>query len=88
MFIITTRPMTVSAGPALVGPAFGKCKVPANGSVIDFTATPKCTTITAAAIWPTSFTSGGRSKRSSSAPTKVISVAAISTPCHISLLEP
>ena len=47
-FIISTRPITVRIGPAFVAPAFGRCSVPMNGSVIDFTATPKCTTITAA----------------------------------------
>jgi hypothetical protein len=88
MFIITTRPTTVSAGPAFVAPALGKCRVPTNGNVITFTDTPKCTTITAAAICPTSFTIGGRSKRSSSAPTTVMSAAASNTPCHICALEP
>jgi hypothetical protein len=81
-FIITTSPTTVSAGPALVAPALGKASAPTNGSVIDFTTTPKCTTITAAAICPASFTIGGNSKRSSSAPTKVMSAAASSTPCQ------
>ena len=41
MFIITTSPATVRAGPAFVAPALGKCKVPAKGRVIDLTATPK-----------------------------------------------
>ena len=45
-FIIATSPITVSTGPAFVIPAFGKASVPTNGSVIAFTATPKCTTIT------------------------------------------
>ena len=27
-FIITTRPITVSTGPALAGPVLGKCEVP------------------------------------------------------------
>ncbi len=48
-FIIATSPTTVSTGPAFVGPALGKARCPAKGSVIAFTATPKCTTITAAA---------------------------------------
>ncbi len=39
-FIITTSPITVSAGPALVAPALGKWSVPANGKVIALTATP------------------------------------------------
>jgi hypothetical protein len=39
-FIIATRPTTVRMGPALVGPALGKCRTPTNGSVITFTATP------------------------------------------------
>jgi hypothetical protein len=39
-FIIATRPITVSTGPAFVTPAFGNASVPTNGSVIAFTATP------------------------------------------------
>ncbi len=39
-FIIATRPITVSTGPALVAPALGKCRMPTNGSVIASTATP------------------------------------------------
>jgi hypothetical protein len=39
-FIITTSPITVNMGPALAGPALGKCRVPANGSVTALTATP------------------------------------------------
>ncbi len=39
-FIIATRPITVSTGPAFVTPALGKASVPTNGSVIAFTATP------------------------------------------------
>jgi len=81
-FIITTSPITVRIGPALVKPASGKARWPANGSSIAFTATPKCTTITAASTWPASFTPGCSSKRSSSAPTAVITAAASSTPCH------
>jgi len=81
-FIITTSPSTVSTGPALVTPALGKASCPTNGSVITLTATPKCTTITAATIWPISLSAGGRSKRSSSAPTSVITAAAIITPCQ------
>ncbi len=81
-FIITTSPITVSTGPAFVGPAPGKASRPTNGSVIVFTATPKCTTITAATTCPMSLTAGGSSKRSSSAPTSVITAAPSSTPCH------
>ncbi len=81
-FIIATSPTTVSTGPAFVTPALGNARWPTNGSVIDFTATPKCTTITAASTCPASFTNGGSSKRSSSAPTSVITAAPISTPCH------
>jgi hypothetical protein len=81
-FIIATNPSTVSTGPALVGPAFGKCSTPANGSVIALTATPKWTAITAASSWPASLIAGGRSKRSSNAPTSVITPAASSTPCQ------
>ena len=81
-FIITTRPITVSTGPASAGPVLGKWSWPMNGSVIAFTATPKCTTITAASTWPSSLTAGCSSKRSSSAPTSVITAAASSTPCH------
>ena len=40
-FIIATRPTTVSSGPAFVAPALGSASTPMNGSVIDFTATPK-----------------------------------------------
>ena len=83
-FIIATRPMTVRTGPALVTPALGKASSPMNGSVIAFTATPKCTTMTAASTWPSSLIAGGRSKRSSMAPTSVITAAASSTPCHSS----
>ncbi len=86
-FIIATRPTTVSSGPAFVTPALGKASVPTNGSVIAFTATPKCTTITAATICPASLTIGGSSKRSSSAPTSVITAAASSTPCQSSCSE-
>ena len=57
-FIIATRPITVSSGPAFVTPALGKCSVPTNGSVIAFTATPKCTTITAASTCPASLSAG------------------------------
>jgi hypothetical protein len=39
-FIITTRPMTVSTGPASAGPVLGKCNAPTKGSVIALTATP------------------------------------------------
>jgi hypothetical protein len=60
-FIIATRPITVSTGPALVMPALGKFSLPMNGSVIALTATPKCTTMTAATIWPASLIPGGRS---------------------------
>ena len=81
-FIIATSPITVSTGPAFVTPALGKSSLPTNGSVIAFTVTPKCTTITAASTCPPSFTAGGRSKRSSSAPTTVISAAANRTPSH------
>jgi hypothetical protein len=81
-FIIATSPITVSTGPAFVTPALGNASVPMNGSVIALTATPKCTTITAATSCPPSFTKGGRSNRSSSAPTSVMTAAASSTPCH------
>jgi hypothetical protein len=47
-FIITTSPITVSTGPASATPVLGKWSCPMNGSVITLTATPKCTTITAA----------------------------------------
>ena len=47
-FIIATSPITVRIGPASAGPVLGNDRRPANGSVITFTATPKCTTITAA----------------------------------------
>ena len=57
-FIIATRPITVSTGPAFVTPALGKCSWPMNGSVIAFTATPKCTTITAASTWPSELDAG------------------------------
>ena len=39
-FIRKTRPSTVTIGPAFVTPALGNWSLPANGSVIDFTATP------------------------------------------------
>jgi hypothetical protein len=39
-FIITTRPITVSTGPASAGPVLGNERWPTNGSVIAFTATP------------------------------------------------
>jgi len=86
-FIIATSPSTVSTGPAFVTPALGNASVPMNGSVIALTATPKCTTITADTTCPASFTTGGISKRSSSAPTSVITAAASSTPCHSSCSE-
>src|SRR6185437_17155630 len=57
-FIISTSPITVSTGRALVTPALGNASEPTNGSVIDFTATPQWTTITAAAICPASLTIG------------------------------
>ena len=60
-FIITTSPTTVSSGPPSVTPALGSAMCPKNGSTIDFTPTPKCTTTTAARIWPASFSSGCRS---------------------------
>jgi hypothetical protein len=75
-----TRAITVSTGPAFVGPALGKASSPTKGSVTTFTVTPKCTTITAATTWPASFVAGGNSKRSSSAPTSVITAAASNTP--------
>jgi hypothetical protein len=81
-FIIATRAITVTIGPAFVTPAFGKCSTPTNGSVMALTATPKCTAMTAATTCPPSLTNGGSSKRSSSAPTSVITAAAISTPCQ------
>ena len=83
-FIMPTSPITVSTGPALVTPALGNASSPTNGSVIDFTATPKCTTMTAASTWPISLIAGDRSKRSSMAPTSVMTPAASSTPCQSS----
>jgi hypothetical protein len=45
-FIIATSPIAVS-----VGPVFGNCSAPMNGSVmLCTTMRPKCTAITAAAI--------------------------------------
>jgi len=82
-FIIATRPITVQHRPRVrhtgVG---GSGSLPTNGSVIALTATPKCNGNYAAATCPASLTIGGRSKRSSSAPTSVISAAARSTPCQ------
>ncbi len=77
-FISATRPTTVIAPPAL-----GKCRTPTKGRAISSTSMPKCTTISAAATCPASFTAGGSSKRSSSAPTRVITAEAISIPCQI-----
>ena len=56
-------------------PAFGNWSAPMNGSVTSVTITPPSTAITAAAICPSSFTSGGRSRQSSIAPTSVIRAA-------------
>ena len=81
-FIITTSPTTVSSGPPSVMPALGSEMCPKNGSVTAFTPTPKCTTTTAARTWPASFSTGCRSKRSSSAPTSVMIAAPSSTPLH------
>ncbi len=69
-FIIATRPMTVT-GP----PAEPKSIAPRNGSVMLVASTPPTTGMIAAAVWPSSLTAGCRSKRSSTAPTSVISAA-------------
>lgn len=87
-FIIATNPMTVRIGPASAGPVLGNASFPTNGRVMAFTPTPKCTTITAASTCPSSFRAGCRSKRSSMAPTSVITAAASSTPCHSSWFSP
>ncbi len=71
MFISRTSANTVSGPPT--SPSSTRCR---NGNVNASTTTPDATSTTAAAICPANFTNGGRSKRSSSAPTSVISAAA------------
>ena len=70
-FMTTTRPISVS-GP----PSSPRSTRPMNGNVKSSTRTPESTQISAAATWPSSFTPGERSRRSSSSPTAVISAAA------------
>ena len=82
-FITKTRPTTV-IGP----PASPRLTAPMNGSVMFETSTPAATGIVAATIWPANFTSGCRSKRSSSAPTAVMNVAPQSTPRMRSPMTP
>ena len=81
-FIIATSPITVRIGPAFVDRCRGSAGRRRTGSVIALTSTPKCTTTNAATSWPASFAAGWKSKRSSSAPTSVISAAPKSTPCQ------
>ncbi len=79
-FITATSPSTVS-GP----PRSPKLSRPTNGIVTKSTVTPALTASTAATTWPPSFSAGCRSKRSSIAPTAVITTAAARIPCSSSL---
>ena len=49
------------------------------GSGIHSILTPRATAMPAASTWPANFASGGRSKTSSSTPTRQITAAAVST---------
>ncbi len=82
-FAIATIPITVPSSPRSTWPSSGSSKSsvppgstpPTNGSVKTSTVTPALTGMTAATTWPTSFTSGGRSKMSSAIPTIAITTA-------------
>ena len=82
-FITATRPATVS-GP----PASPKLTAPTKGSVMLVTSTPAATGIVAATIWPASLTAGGRSKRSSRAPTSAMTTAPARIPLKRSAVAP
>ena len=82
-FITATRPATVS-GP----PASPKLTAPTKGSVMLVTSTPAATGIAAATIWPASLTPGGRSKRSSRAPTSAMTTAPARMPLSRSDVGP
>ncbi len=81
-FINPTSQTALSTPPVL-----GNCSAPRNGSVTSLTTAPPSTAITAAAICPASFTSGGRSRASSIAPTSVITQAPASS-AHVSTVPP
>jgi hypothetical protein len=70
-FITATIPNTVSAAP----PTSPSSMVPTSGIEISSTVTPESTGTSAAATWPRSFTAGGRSIRSSTAPISAIAAA-------------
>ena len=66
--------------PSAVRPGPPKSTAPTNGIVTLSTLTPACTAIEAATIWPASFQAADSSKRSSIAPTTVITAAASEDP--------
>ncbi len=69
---LTTFITATIASPVTIAPPVApRSTAPTNGSVNDSTRTPAATGMAAAAIWPASFTAGGRSYRSSSAPTSI-----------------
>jgi len=70
MFTTATMPITVS-GQAV----HPRSNPPMNGRVSTSGLTPAATGMLAAAIWPSSFTSAGRSKMSSRAPTMATATA-------------
>ena len=80
MFISSTSANIVSGPPN--SPSSTRCR---NGNVNASTTTPDMTSTPAARNWPASLTIGGSSKRSSSAPTIVISAAAARIPSVRSL---
>ena len=80
-FITTTSPNAVS-GP----PRSPKSSRPTNGSVPESTRDPAAHgDPSPRAIWPASFSAGCRSKRSSIAPTAVMTAAAARIPCSSSV---
>ena len=69
-------------------PASPKLTAPTKGSVMLVTSTPAATGMAAATIWPASLTAGGRSKRSSSAPTSAMTTAPARIPFNRSDVGP
>src|SRR4051795_3977979 len=82
-FMTATKPTTVTIWPTVTLPSTGtlwnrtwvRSTPPTNGSVKSATVTPLKTGIIAAAIWPISFTPGGRSETSARTPTAAINTA-------------
>jgi hypothetical protein len=85
---LTTFITPTSATTVIGPPASPKLSAPMNGSVMFVTSTPETTGITAAPTWPASLTPGGRSKRSSSAPTSAITIAPARIPWKRSSVAP